>query len=163
MTAAKEDLLAPMDFSDIDAVQARIPVRVKGTDYILVSADTAAAVKYRDVSIKAMRFDMDGNPTQVDGGASADPTLVASCLYHRGKTDTDLGPSVSLATVMGFAPKVTEDMAERIKKISPGLETNVTVEALEKQIASLQKKLEAKRKEGTEGELRKNSPSATQT
>jgi len=138
-----------LDFDDITVVE--IPVRFQGKRYVLREASEEATIKYRATQFRDAKL--------VDGKVSANmermqelgSLLVSMCLFD------EADKPVSLQTIRGWPRRVVEPLHQRALQISK-LDDNATAEALEKQLASTQERLDALRNINNVG---KNSPSAT--
>jgi hypothetical protein len=111
--------------------------RIRGKDYIVKSASTGAATKFRNANAKAAKWDIDpSNPkkmkvTGFDGLSDAEPLLVQLCTFEVIKTTdggTRHGP-VARGWVDALPPEVTKAMFDKIKEMSPFLTGVDPVEA----------------------------------
>jgi len=118
-------------------------VTVMKTKYVLTEASADAAVKHKNASMKTVRMD-DGKLTGFDDGFNdADPLLVHLCLFQvnpDGSIKTDRNGkrlNAPLDEVRSWPDRVTKTLLQEIKRVSPTLEEDRTVEALDAQIKSL--------------------------
>jgi len=142
----KAELLSPMDFDQLSMVE--IPVTVKGKKYTLREATENATIKFRTFQFQ--------NSKMVDGKLNADADklieslMVSLCLYEGDNL-------VPLDVVRSWPAKVVKQLFDRVIAIS-ALDEADSEEALEKQKAETEKKLQALRNGQDRG---KNLPSAT--
>ena len=137
----------------------REPLRVGSQQYVICGISTEDANKWRNAQLRATS--MSGTPGQADfritraeGFADTEAELVSYCVYRpevNGEVPLDKEGQpdrrhrVSIATVRAWPPHVTKAVFDRCVELNR-LNEEMSEEALEKQIQSLQKLLEAKRR-----------------
>jgi hypothetical protein len=139
------DDLAPQDYR----------FTYKNKEYVLVEPPEAGVIAYRNTMTKGVKLDANTKPTSVPESLhEADSVLVSHSVT------TAEGKPVSLDTVRGWSSRVVKDLAKRAK-VMGGLEEQVTVTSLSKQIVDLQRKRNEIADNGTVEDGVKNSSSAT--
>lgn len=138
------DVLDPMVFDTLEPVH--IQVTIGKQRYYAVEASEAGAVAYRRASMMGAR--MEGDSVFVGDVAEAEPVLVSQCLYRANAegnlplVDGRLDDSyrVPLDQVKRWSHAIVGPLFDRIKTISKLDVAEETVEAIDKQIAKLQRK-----------------------
>lgn len=134
------------DFGDLAPVE--IPVRYRGTAYVLREASEAAACAYSNAKQRAVRY-TDGKAT-FDGAAESDAALLAGCLLRDGKP-------VPQSEILTWQTQVVNRLVARLKEVS-GIEQPDTLEKLDKAIAALTEK---RTKLAGEDDAKKAPPATT--
>ncbi len=101
----------PLDFSDISPIE----IPVTGPDqrsYVLKEASGEAAAKYRNAILGCTRLSPEGKVSSVQGVASVEALLVASCLYN------DKGSLVQRSVIDKWPSRVVKKLFEKAKEIS---------------------------------------------
>lgn len=127
-----------VDISDMDLGDASpivVNVTLKGAKYTLHEADEAAVVAYRNCQMASTKINEAGKPTGIDGMAAVEPLLVSHCLRD------SRGELVPEGEIMTWLHRHVRPLFDRAKEISELDQTDETVEALEKQLADVTKKL----------------------
>lgn len=120
-----------LDFPDVTPHEEPVTY---GTDkYVLREATEHAAVQYRDMVLRAVKF-TDGKMSSADGLSAVEPRLVSMCLFDLS------GKNVSLPVILTWKPSVVKILHDRIKEVS-GLDEKETKDQLEKRLADTQKQL----------------------
>ena len=132
-TDGEIEALTAFDFNDLEP--ARVPVRYKGRQLVMVEATADAAAKYRNAQMKATKL-QDGKPVGIDGFADADPILLSACLFEVKAGDplsptAELGP-VGTGFVRGMPHRIAKPLLMKLKHIS-GLNDDESEESLERQ------------------------------
>lgn len=117
-------------WSESDIEPRVFPVRIAGKDYVLKSATTGAAIKYRNACSKAARWDATPQQMKVIGFenlADSEPLLVQLCTFEvrRAGGQVSHGP-VSMGWVLALPPEVTQKLFDKIVEISPNLKGDST-------------------------------------
>lgn len=133
-----------MDFFSEQLDEITTPFEWKGKQYVLTEAGEAAAVKYRNDSVKAAVYNPQGKVVGVNNHADIDPQLVANCLFQADAegvivVKNDKRQGVTLQFVLSLPARIVDKMAAWVKQVSH-LEDESEA-ALEKKIARLQEKL----------------------
>lgn len=81
-----------LDFDVDDLAPRSIRVKLGGRDYVLKEASEEAAVRYHNHVMKGARLE-DGKVTSITDMASAEPALLASCLFEM-RVDKDGSPKL---------------------------------------------------------------------
>lgn len=138
--------LDPLDL-DSDA-PIEVPVKHKGKDYVLRSADADTGVQYRDVVQRAHHYGPDGSLTHIDGMNRIMLLLVTGCLKEviRDGSEAKLG-RVAEGFVKALPDKALRKLFERAKEIS-GFNEGKSAAELRQQIAGLEKQLAALEEKG---------------
>ena len=106
-----------MNFGDEDAI--KIPVTVKGVNYILNEASADGACQYRNAVLKCMAINSQGKASSVSGPlADTEPFLVSLCLVDEG------GHRVHLSIVRSWPNRVVSKLYNKAKEISELDETD---------------------------------------
>lgn len=125
-----------------DLAVVEVPIKIGNNDYILREASEDAVCKYRNALLKSTKLGPEGKPSAIDGMADVEPLLVSFCLFekydHKG---VQKERNVSLQTIRSWPSRIVTQLFDKAKEISE-IEEKETPEELEKQIASLQEKLE---------------------
>lgn len=108
-----------MVFENLEPVE--VPVTLGSKRYILRQPSSAAATKYRDALFASAT--MIGGTIRPNGvGASAEPTLVADCLFELyDDKGTEKRRKVLLSFVNELPDTVVTAMFAKLKEISPSI------------------------------------------
>lgn len=151
-----EELTLDLGVQEVQ-VHLRDPKTGEIQDYVLRAANGYAVTEYQNAKMAGMVVAGDGSTATIhDRMANVGPLLLSRCLW-RPMTQPDGTTKevpVSIKTIQGFPGRVQEALFERAKEISE-IDQPDTAEALQKQIASLQQRLE---KLQAEKEPAKNEP-----
>jgi hypothetical protein len=129
------------EVNEFDLEPQSVRLKIGGLDYVLREASEEAAVKYRNAMTSAARF-KNGEVAGVDGWASAEPVLVAGCLFrvyeHQGE---EKERAVTLTEVSKWPARVVTPLFRRARDMSGLAVEEETREVLQKQREELDKKL----------------------
>lgn len=138
-------------FEDISL--AEMPVKIGPFNYILRAANGDVAAKYKNMASSLYRVNQDTKETFITGAGDLEPYLVSLCLFK--VLGIDQYETVHIAHVKNFPAKTVTKLFNAAKKLG-GLEEDVSIDALKKARAELDKQI-AK----LEGDIQKNEPLPT--
>jgi len=150
---------------NLSPIEASVSIETKdeeGRDivkeFVLVEATEGVVVGYRNLLMAATKFNENMKPTSIEKMADAEPYLVANCLFEVYKNAGEVRRRPVPESVIRLWPsvRIVKPIFELAQKIS-GLKEDRTVEAIDKQIAELQKE----RAKLLEDETAKKSSSST--
>ena len=167
--------LGAMDFSDLKPIE--IPVTAPGGDrYVLREASAGASTSYDNAKMRAAKM-ADGKLAGFDGMFDAELVLLSECLHpiDKGTGHVKVDPNgnpwpTPISRIKSWPDRFFKPLLDRLKKISPDLAKEDTVDSLDDQIKNLQTKRDelVKKQEKADGKLTstaeedaKNAPSAT--
>lgn len=157
--------IAELNFDDQGLEPIFIPVTYKGKHYVLTEATADVAVRFRNMSMKAAKWQADANgkprSAVIDGMADTEPFLVSRCLFHaklvkvEGEADRWVAPTlangdldrtklVSDQVIRGWHPHVLKELFNlcyKISKLSEKEPENIaprTIEQLDEEIQKTQ-------------------------
>lgn len=158
-------LLEEMIFED--AAPVRIPVRIKGTDYVLCEVSEGGATQWHNKRLASTKM-INGQLASLEGMAELEPLLVSLCLFQPktdSKSDKVTDVPVPIQVVRGFPHKIVKQIFERAKLIS-GLQQTDTIEIVKARIKTdteILKRLEEGEESKTEEALKNSPPDSTPT
>jgi hypothetical protein len=120
-----------------DGVIPEFEFMFKGENYVATEASSTAVVKYQNAAIGVTDLDDEGKPKSVQVNADCELILMAEATFKVTK-DGNREP-VPAALIRLWPHRVTEAVIEFIKETS-NLGVAKDIVAIDKQIASLQKK-----------------------
>lgn len=149
-----EDILAPMEFSDVNLRQAPVwigrPREAGGVrqvpTHFLVEASESDICEWTNRKMAAIRM-AKGEVTGIGKMADTDPFLLSKCLRHAG-ADGEPGDTVKLDDIFGWPDRVVKPLVKRAKKLCGVDDDQVeTVEDLRKERDRITAKIVALEKE----------------
>lgn len=144
--------MATTEFDDLifdDISLAEKPVSIAGQSYILRAANGDVAAQYKNKASSLYRVNQDTKETFVTGAGDLEPFLVSLCLFK--VTGENSYEKVHINHVKKFPGHVITKLFNAAKKLG-GLEEDVSIEALKKQRAELDKQIEALEKDALKNE-----------
>lgn len=145
------DDFQPLVFDNIDLRE--VPVTIAGQAYVLKAADGDVACQYKNMAASLYRLNQDTKETVIKGAGDLEPFLVSLCLYK--VISESEKQKVHITHVKKLPPPVIKKLFDTAKKIG-GLDEDVSLEALKKQKAEIEKQIAEK-----EADLAKNGQSPT--
>lgn len=159
--------LGAMDFSDLKPIEIAVTAPGGGC-YVLREASAGASTSYDNAKMRAAKMS-DGKLAGFDGMFDAELVLLSECLHpvdpstNQVRRDASGNPWVTpVQKIKGWPDRFYKPLLERLKKISPDLAKEDTVESIDEQIKTLTAKRDelaakADKKDGAA----KNEPCAT--
>ncbi len=144
------------DFSDLKTAEKVL--KYKGETYVVTEASTAAAVAYRNASLKCAKLS-DGKVIGMDGAADLEPLLVNLCTFKTNPAGERTMENVPITTIRSWPARIIKPVFEWIKEVSE-LSDNETPDDLRKQIAKLQEKLDKLETNDPKGEPSDTTPTS---
>lgn len=134
-------------------VRASIDVTIDEEKYVLLEASGATGVDYTNSLVSGITYGENGKPQKLNGQASVQILLVGECLYKinpdTGKTfKTSVGQKWVRDTL---SSRILKELFEAAKELS-NIDETETAESIQKQIDTLQEKLDKKQNESDVGE-----------
>lgn len=138
------------DFSSL--APREIPVvGPDGARYVLREASADAAIRYRELNLRARRLE-DGKLVGWTGEmVQSDVVLVAHCLYRTDAAGNRTGVTVPVELVRGWPDQVQAKLYDWVINNSPTLRPPATAAELEAEIARLRDRLAAVRAGAADG------------
>lgn len=127
-------------FNSIEPIT--VPVTIAGEEFVLREAFAGVVAKYRNIQMRATKFD-DGKMCGVDGAADSEPYLLSLCMFTKD------GSPVGIHRVLGWPERVVKPLIAWVKEHSAIGEQ--TVEAMEKEVEVLQKRITVLREKESVG------------
>lgn len=144
---------------DLDSLEpVRVPVTFARKSYLLCEATEAAAEKYRVALVRSTKRDAQGGIQVGEGFAETTALLVGLCLFTTDDHGMPFKP-VGTEFVRAMPARSVKKLFETVMKISDMEAKAETEEDIEKEIKSLQERLEKVR----QGGVSKNGTQATAT
>lgn len=123
----------------------KVSYQIGDTTYELREATEGVACKYQNALMKRVKMGENGLPTSADGVADTEPYLVSLCLFDSS------GYPVTDATIRTWPSRVVKTLFDKVMEISQL--NGDTVEAIKKQIVTLEKRLADKMGESSPKKL----------
>ncbi len=143
------DRLLKEDEIDLTSlVPIRKVVTINGIKYLLCEADGEAVRMYKNLSMRAARYNEEGKLQSIEGLADVETQLVGDCLFTMN-SNREPDKKVGLAFAKKMGNRILKPMFEFVKKVSEIDEEQETIEFLEKRIESDTKKIKKLREENS--------------
>lgn len=114
-----------------DPTPRKISKQIGPVVWEIREASIPVGISYRNITTSRIRM-QDGKVTGVGDIADADMVLMLGCIF------SPEGKAVTKEILAGWRDEVREWAVDKIKEMSPSLETKLTVVSIDKQIARLQ-------------------------
>jgi len=119
-----------------DTEEIVIPVKFRGTDYVLHEASEETSVAFRNAQARGLVMGPEGNVERVTDPLTPEPLLVSRCITDAG------GKLVARSVIHGWPARFVKTLYDKIIEISDMETEDVTDESLEEQLAAIQKKID---------------------
>lgn len=146
MESVYDRLMAADEIDLTSLCPIRKVVTIKGVKYLLCEADGEAVRMYKNLSMRAARYNEEGKVQSIEGLADVETQLVGDCLFTITK-DGDPDKKVGLVFAKKLNNRILKPLFEFIKKVSEIDEEQETIPFLEKRIEQDTKKIETLRKD----------------
>lgn len=149
----------PVELVYDDLEPIKIPVKIKGTQYVLKEADESATIKFRNFMSRNVTYG-DNGVTKIENQGEAPLLLVSLCLFkvNHDRDGKEVHTPVVKTELTKWKTTLIKDLYKNARKISgmdDGEDDNV--EEIDKKIEELQEKREKLISKEPKEEKEKNS------